>query len=111
MSALPDTEEVTGSNPVRPTLVTRHFLFLALPGSALWPYNWPYGEGGDMPRPQAHGHRRGSARAHTWPHRHARERFMEEVALNRFQHDSDDVPGAVVRPDAMARLTPRPRGN
>jgi hypothetical protein len=36
---------------------------------------------------------------------------MEEVALNRFQHDSDDVPGAVVRPDAMARLTPRPRGN
>jgi hypothetical protein len=36
----PDTEEVTGSNPVRPT---RHFLFLALPGSALWPRNWPYG--------------------------------------------------------------------
>ncbi len=34
----PDTEEVTGSNPVRPT---RHFLFLALPGSALWPYNCP----------------------------------------------------------------------
>ena len=28
----PDTEEVTGSNPVRPT---RHFLFLALQGSAL----------------------------------------------------------------------------
>ena len=27
-----DTEEVTGSNPVRPT---RHFLFLALQGSAL----------------------------------------------------------------------------
>ena len=26
--AIPDTEEVTGSNPVRPT---RHFLFLALP--------------------------------------------------------------------------------
>jgi hypothetical protein len=39
---MPDTEEVTGSNPVRPT---RHFLFLALQGSALWPYNWPYGEG------------------------------------------------------------------
>ena len=32
------TEEVAGSNPVRPT---RHFLFLALPGSAPWPYNWP----------------------------------------------------------------------
>jgi hypothetical protein len=37
----PDTEEVTGSNPVRPT---RHFLFLALPGSALRPYNWPCSE-------------------------------------------------------------------
>ena len=34
----PDTEKVTASNPVRPT---RHFLFLARPGSALWPYNWP----------------------------------------------------------------------
>ena len=33
-----DTEEVTGSNPVRPT---RHFLLLAPPGSALWPYNCP----------------------------------------------------------------------
>jgi hypothetical protein len=30
---------------------------------------------------------------------------MEEVALNRFQHDFDDVPGAVIRPDAMARLS------
>jgi hypothetical protein len=36
-----DTEEVTGSNPVRPT---RHLLFLARPGSALWPYNCPYSE-------------------------------------------------------------------
>jgi hypothetical protein len=24
-------------------------LFLALPGSALWPYNWPYREGEDLP--------------------------------------------------------------
>ena len=31
----PDTEEVTGSNPVRPT---RRFLFLAPPGSDRWPY-------------------------------------------------------------------------
>src|ERR1700726_2860182 len=30
----PDTEEVTGSNPVRPT---RHFLFLALPGTLRGP--------------------------------------------------------------------------
>jgi hypothetical protein len=45
--AMPDTEEVTGSNPVRPT---RRFLFLALSGSALWPYNWPYSEGEGMPR-------------------------------------------------------------
>jgi hypothetical protein len=40
------SSEVTGSNPVRPT---RHFLFLDLPGSALWPYNWPYSEGERMP--------------------------------------------------------------
>ncbi len=38
LTPVADTEEVTGSNPVRPT---RHFLFLALPGSAPWPYNWP----------------------------------------------------------------------
>ena len=40
----PDTEEVTGSNPVRPTHLTWYFLFLALSGSALRPYNWLYSE-------------------------------------------------------------------
>jgi hypothetical protein len=42
----PDTEEVTGSNLVRPT---RHFLFLALPGSALRPYKTALQ--GALPRP------------------------------------------------------------
>src|SRR6516162_6973107 len=71
MSALPDTEEVTGSNPVRPTLVTRHFLFLAVLGSALWPDNWPYREGGrhaqvtgtrSSPRARTSAHMASSAR-------------------------------------------------
>src|ERR1700730_17202101 len=50
----PDTEEVTGSNPVRPT---RHYLLLALPGSALRPCNWPYCQAGRMPRLQTAGTR------------------------------------------------------
>jgi hypothetical protein len=39
-----------------PRSMTWPFLFLAVPGSALWPYNWPYSEryrmGEDMPWPQ-----------------------------------------------------------
>jgi hypothetical protein len=54
---MPDTEEVTSSNLVRPTRVTWPFLFLALSGSALRPYNWPYCQAGRMPRPQTAGTR------------------------------------------------------
>ena len=40
----PDTEEVTGSNPVRPTYRDLAFLVPGPTSSALWPYNWPYSE-------------------------------------------------------------------
>ena len=77
-----DTEEVTGSNPVRPTLVTWHFLFLVLPGSALRPYNWPYNE-----------------------------RYRRLVALNCIQHDSDDVPDTVIPAGSMTDSRLSPHGN
>jgi hypothetical protein len=77
--AMPDTEEVTGSNPVRPT---RHFLFLALPGTLRGPTTGPTARATDMPRSQAHGHRRGRAQAPSLRRRHARERFREEEAFS-----------------------------
>jgi hypothetical protein len=57
--------------------------------SCSWPYQvalrgpttGPTVRAKDMPRSQAHGHRRGRAQAHIWPHRHAWERFMRPVAL------------------------------
>jgi hypothetical protein len=42
----PDTEDVTGSNPVRPTQFDLAFSFPIPPGHALRRYNWPYREGG-----------------------------------------------------------------
>ena len=52
-----------------PRSLTWPFLFLTLPSSALRPYNWPYCQGGRMPRPQTAGtrpgRRRGRARTPT----------------------------------------------
>jgi hypothetical protein len=74
----PDTEEVTSSNPVRPT---RHFLFLALPGTLRGPITGPRARAEEMPRSQAHGHHRGRPQAQMLPCRRARERFRDQVAL------------------------------
>jgi hypothetical protein len=37
--------------------------------------------------------------AYNWPYS---ERYIRPVALNRLQHDFDDVPGTVIRADSMA---------
>ena len=96
----PDTEEVTGSNPVRPT---RHFLFLALPGSALWPYNWPYSEGEDIPWSQTAGYARSSPQADTsaiLPCRHAIEHFRDQVVVKSLFENSPVDLGVPMEPGA-----------
>jgi len=66
-------------------------LFLALPGSAPWPYNWPYTEGEDIPGHRTAGCARSSPQAGTSAlvaASAARERVRDQVALKSVLENS-----------------------